>query len=117
MLIYTNSREGNIRLLLSGLKVLESGFVPVKAEKYRAELLAIRNGDMPWEEVNKWRLDLHRKFDRSFSNTSLPEHPDYERLQDKLELSFKNSHLPNDASAKPELNNLLVHLRLLKSNF
>ena len=68
-----------IRLLLSGITVLEAGFVPVRIEKYREELLAIRNGDMPWEEVNKWRLDLHQRFDRSLSNTSLPERPDYEK--------------------------------------
>ena len=68
-----------IRLLLSGITVLKEGFVPVKISDYREELLAIRNGDMFWEEVNKWRLDLHRKFDLSLKNTSLPERPDYER--------------------------------------
>ena len=73
-----------IRLLLSGITVLESGFVPVKVEKHRAELLAIRNGDMPWEEVNKWRLDLHSKFEHSFCNTSLPERPDYEKANSLL---------------------------------
>ena len=68
-----------IRLLLSGITVLKEGFVPVKISDYREELLAIRNGDMFWEEVNKWRLDLHQKFDLSLKNTSLPERPDYER--------------------------------------
>lgn len=48
-----------IRLLLSGITVLKEGFVPVKVENYRKNLLAIRNGEMPWEEVNKWRLSLH----------------------------------------------------------
>ncbi len=66
-----------IRLLLSGITILQEGFVPVRVEKYREELLAIRNGDMPWEEVNKWRLDLHHKFDCSLNNTLLPERPDY----------------------------------------
>lgn len=73
-----------IRLLLSGITVLQEGFVPVKVEKYRQELLAIRNGEMPWEEVNKWRLDLHQKFDRSFSNTSLPDRPNYEQANNLL---------------------------------
>ena len=68
-----------IRLLLSGITVLQEGFIPVKVDRYREELLAIRNGDMPWEEVNKWRLDLHKKFDRSFNNTLLPERPNYEQ--------------------------------------
>ena len=73
-----------IRLLLSGITVLQEGFVPVKVEKYRQELLDIRNGEMPWEEVNKWRLDLHQKFDQSFANTSLPDRPNYEQANNLL---------------------------------
>ena len=73
-----------IRLLLSGITVLKEGFVPVKVEQYRDRLLAIRNGEMPWEEVNKWRLDLHEEFDSSFYNTSLPERPDYEKANQFL---------------------------------
>lgn len=73
-----------IRLLLSGITILQEGFVPVKVEKYREELLAIRNDDLPWDELDKWRLDLHKKFDRSFSNTSLPERPNYERANTLL---------------------------------
>ena len=68
-----------IRLLLSGITVLKEGFVPVKVEAYRDDLLAIRNGDMSWEEANKWRLDLHEKFEYSFSNTILPDRPNYEK--------------------------------------
>ncbi len=68
-----------IRLLLSGIKVLKEGFVPVRVEEYREELLAIRNGEMPWEEVNAWRLDLHEKFDIAKNNSNLPERPDYEK--------------------------------------
>lgn len=73
-----------IRLLLSGITVLQEGFVPVKVAEYREELLAIRHGDMPWLEVNKWRLDLHQRFDRSLSNTLLPERPDYEQANTLL---------------------------------
>ena len=73
-----------IRLLLSGITILQEGFVPVRVEQYREELLAIRDGNLPWDEVNKWRLDLHKKFDRSLSKTSLPERPDYERANTLL---------------------------------
>jgi uncharacterized protein len=68
-----------IRLLLSGIAILKEGFVPVKVEAYREQLLAIRRGEMPWEDVNAWRLSLHREFDAALSNTSLPERPDYEK--------------------------------------
>jgi hypothetical protein len=68
-----------IRLLLSGIRVLKEGFVPVKVEAYRSQLLAIRDRQMSWQEVNAWRLSLHQEFDRAFAQTHLPERPNYER--------------------------------------
>lgn len=68
-----------IRLLLSGITILKEGFVPVRVEAYRSQLLSIRQQEMPWEEVNRWRLELHQTFDRAFANTRLPERPDYEK--------------------------------------
>jgi hypothetical protein len=68
-----------IRLLLSGVTTLKEGFVPIRVEEHREGLLAIRRGEVPWEEVNAWRLRLHAEFDAAFAATHLPEHPDYER--------------------------------------
>jgi predicted nucleotidyltransferase len=68
-----------IRLLLSGVTVLRDGFVPLRVDDYRERLLAIRRGETPWEEVEAWRLDLHRQLDGALESTRLPEHPDYER--------------------------------------
>ncbi|GAB4208073.1 MAG: nucleotidyltransferase domain-containing protein [Roseiflexaceae bacterium] len=68
-----------IRLLLSGITALREGFVPVRVEQHRAALLAIKRGEMPWYEVNRWRLELHRVFDDAFASTNLPDHPDYAR--------------------------------------
>jgi hypothetical protein len=59
--------------------VLKEGFVPVKVEAYRSQLLAIRDRQMSWQEVNAWRLSLHQEFDRAFAQTHLPERPNYER--------------------------------------
>jgi hypothetical protein len=73
-----------IRLLLSGITVLKEGFVPVKVEKYRQELLAIKYGEMPWEEVNHWRLSLHKEFGAALANTALPERPNYEKANSFL---------------------------------
>jgi predicted nucleotidyltransferase len=67
-----------IRLLLSGITILRDGFVPVRVEEHRDRLLAIKTGDMPWDEVNRWRLDLHRAFDAAFAATKLPERPNFE---------------------------------------
>ncbi|MBD0363452.1 MAG: nucleotidyltransferase domain-containing protein [Coleofasciculus sp. C3-bin4] len=68
-----------IRLLLSGITVLKKGFVPVRVEEHRQQLLAIRRGEVSWQEVNALRLSLHQEFDKAFAATDLPERPDYER--------------------------------------
>jgi uncharacterized protein len=68
-----------IRLLLSGITVLKQGFVPVQVEQYRSQLLDIKFNRTSWEEVNQWRLSLHQDFDQAFSQTRLPERPDYEQ--------------------------------------
>ncbi len=73
-----------IRLLLSGVAILRDGSVPVRVDEHRERLLAVRRGDVPWEEVEEWRLRLHRELDQILATTQLPEHPDYERANDFL---------------------------------
>lgn len=68
-----------IRLLISGIHVLREQSVSVRVDEHRERLLAIRRGDMPWEETEAWRLNLHADFDRAFAETKLPDRPDYER--------------------------------------
>src|SRR5262249_32250538 len=68
-----------IRLLLAGIEVLCSGSVPVQVGDHRDRLLAIRRGEVPWDDVEAWRLQLHQEFSAAFENTQLPERPDYER--------------------------------------
>ena len=45
-----------IRLLLAGITVLEEGVVPVHVGPHRDKLLAIKRGEVPFEEVEAWRL-------------------------------------------------------------
>jgi predicted nucleotidyltransferase len=68
-----------IRLLLSGVTVLRDGYVPVDVAQHRDRLLAIRRGEIAWDEVEKWRLALHEEFSQALLATKLPEQPDYER--------------------------------------
>jgi hypothetical protein len=68
-----------IRLLLAGIEVLRNGYVPVQVDQHRDRLLAIRGGELPWDEVEQWRLALHQEFNAAFENTKLPERPDYEQ--------------------------------------
>jgi uncharacterized protein len=68
-----------IRLLISGISVLRNGFVPVRVDEHRDQLLAIKRGEVPWGETEKWRLSLHTEFDRALSESKLPERPNYEQ--------------------------------------
>jgi uncharacterized protein len=68
-----------IRLLISGIDVLRKGVVSVRVDEHRDQLLAIKRGEVPWEETEKWRLALHHDFDSALGETKLPERPDYER--------------------------------------
>jgi uncharacterized protein len=68
-----------VRLLLSGVTVLREGVVPVRVSEHREMLLAIKRGDVTWEEVNRLRLSLHKEFDAALAGTKLPEKPDYAR--------------------------------------
>ena len=36
------------------------------------------------DQVEQWRLSLHRELDDALTSTSLPEHPDYERANEFL---------------------------------
>jgi uncharacterized protein len=67
-----------IRLLLSGVTVLKQGYVPVRVEEHRERLLAIKRGEAAWDDVNAWRIALHKEFDAAFEATRLPDRPDYE---------------------------------------
>jgi predicted nucleotidyltransferase len=73
-----------IRLLISGIRILRGGTVPVRVEEHRDQLLAIKKGEIPWEDTEKWRLSLHKEIDQAFQETKLPERPDYERANEFL---------------------------------
>jgi uncharacterized protein len=73
-----------LRLLLTGAAALREGRIPVKVETHRDRLLAVKRGDVPWEEIDAWRLELHRDFEQALSTTTLPERPNYESANDFL---------------------------------
>jgi hypothetical protein len=67
-----------LRLLLTGAATLRERRVPVRVETHRERLLAVKRGEMPWTDVEAWRQELHRDFDRALTTTTLPERPDYD---------------------------------------
>lgn len=68
-----------IRLLLSGTGILATGSVPMDVGPHREALLAIKRGERTWDQVDAWRMELHRGFEAAFASTALPERPDYAR--------------------------------------
>ena len=86
-----------IRLLMAGVRVLKEGFVPVDVGDQRDFLLAIKRGEMDWQEVNKLRLSLHKDFDAALDTTKLPERPDYERANAFLVSARRSMALAADA--------------------
>ena len=67
-----------LRLLLTGASTLRESRVPVRVETHRDRLLTVKRGELPWSEVDAWRKELHRDFERALAETKLPERPDYE---------------------------------------
>jgi hypothetical protein len=71
-------KHAMLRLLLTGAATLREARVPVRVEAHRDRLLAVKGGEMPWAEVDTWRKELHRDFERALVEAKLPERPDYE---------------------------------------
>lgn len=67
-----------MRLLLSGITLLRDGELPVEVGAHRERLLAIREGQVAWDEVESWRHQLHQELDEAYRATALPPRPDYE---------------------------------------
>ena len=68
-----------IRLLLSGIGLLRDETLEVRVAEHRERLLATRRGELAWDEVAAWRLELHTQLDVVYEATHLPEQPDCER--------------------------------------
>ncbi len=83
-----------IRLMLSGITVLETGELRIRVEDERERLLAIKRGEMPWDAVDRWRLELHRRFESAFTATTLPEQPDYRTINDFLIRARRSAKTP-----------------------
>ena len=73
-----------LRLLITGAATLRNGSVPVRVEAHRDRLLAVKGGELPWAEVDAWRKELHRDFERALAETRLPERPNYEQANEFL---------------------------------
>jgi predicted nucleotidyltransferase len=69
-----------IRLLYSGIAALETGEIRIDVAEHREELLEVRDGGLSFEEVKRRALALDERFQGAFERTTLPDQPDYDRV-------------------------------------
>jgi predicted nucleotidyltransferase len=69
-----------VRLLYSGIDALRSGEIRIDVAEHREQLLAIRSGAWSFEQAKARALELDREFQQAYRQTSLPEQPDYRRV-------------------------------------
>jgi predicted nucleotidyltransferase len=79
-----------IRLLIAGVRLLATGEVMVDCSEYRDRLLAVRDGQLSWDDVVAWRRELESEMAAAYSRTILPERPDYARA-DRLLVDARRS--------------------------
>jgi predicted nucleotidyltransferase len=90
-----------LRLLLSGVAILEEGTLPVHVGPHRDRLLAIKRGEVSFDDCEAWRLQLHERFDRALATTALPEKPDYTAANNWL-LRARRSMVEASIQPRPE---------------
>jgi predicted nucleotidyltransferase len=69
-----------LRLLLGGIELMRERTLRVDVSDFRERLLKVRDGEVPWDEVDLWRKQLHQELDKAYATTLLPERPDYDRV-------------------------------------
>jgi predicted nucleotidyltransferase len=65
-----------VRLLMAGVHVLRTGEVLVDVSDRREDLLAVKRGERPWDEVSAWAGRLQDELADAATSTSLPPAPD-----------------------------------------
>lgn len=73
-----------LRLLLAARTLLREGRLAIDVGPDRDRLLAVRRGEQSWEDVEKWRLSLHRELDDALAHTVLPAAPEVGRVDEWL---------------------------------
>ncbi|SHN11346.1 hypothetical protein SAMN05216499_12131 [Actinacidiphila paucisporea] len=71
-----------LRLLISCRDLLRTGALAIDVGDRRDDLLAVRRGELSWEETRGWMRTLHGEVDLAAARTPLPEEPDRARVED-----------------------------------
>jgi uncharacterized protein len=81
-----------IRLLHAGAHLLRTGEVLVDVKHLRDRLLAVRRGDLPWEQVVAWAAELLVDLADATAGTQLPHQPDRDTV-DRLLTAVRERNL------------------------
>ncbi|MCZ4084720.1 nucleotidyltransferase domain-containing protein [Streptomyces antarcticus] len=73
-----------LRLLLSCRDLLRTGRLTIDAGPRRDRLLAVRRGELTWDEVDAWMARLTEETASALAGTPLPGEPDEARVADFL---------------------------------
>jgi len=68
------------RLLQVAIEIISEGKLNVK-RKNRDELLAIKNGELSYEEISAFAEQLTVKLEMAEKNSLLPDHPDQQKIE------------------------------------
>ena len=73
-----------LRLLVSGLHLARHGEPRVDVGDLRDRLLAVRRGEVGWDEVETWRASLTADLDEARARSPLPPEPDRSAVEELL---------------------------------
>ncbi|GAE88837.1 nucleotidyltransferase domain-containing protein [Acetivibrio straminisolvens] len=79
-----------IRLLITGTEILEGKGINTYREKEREFLLDIRKGKYSYNELFEMVDEYERRFRLAAENTSLPDNPDYKRVEELMLEIYSN---------------------------
>lgn len=86
-----------LRLLTSALDLLRTGELTIDVGDRRAELLAVKRGEVPWPEIEARMARLAAQTDAWTHRTPLPAEPDRRRVEDFLVRARRASAVQADA--------------------
>ncbi|MFB7916235.1 DNA polymerase beta superfamily protein [Streptomyces sp. NPDC056061] len=73
-----------LRLLASGRDLLRTGELTIDVGAARDDLLAVRRGEIPWQEIARRMTRLAEENDAAVVSSPLPAEPDRARVEDFL---------------------------------
>ncbi|MGW0391980.1 nucleotidyltransferase domain-containing protein [Streptomyces sp. NPDC003042] len=73
-----------LRLLQSCRDLLRTGRLTIDAGPHRDRFLAVKRGELTWDEVESWMARLTEESDTALAATALPPEPDRARVEDFL---------------------------------